>query len=129
MKVMVDRYNEATTKIKTLEELLKQKEADNSMLVARIVDAYERTTLKTRYDLLKEYKKGLLVDADVEEEIELFEDPLPKPKIHRHPLLLQPCRHRTSMNPLLSNLLAMWILRKFVRSSSSFFFFTSNCKQ
>ncbi|GMN47593.1 hypothetical protein TIFTF001_016757 [Ficus carica] len=75
MKVMVDRYDEATVKIKTLEESLQQKEADNSVL-ARIIDAYERATLKARYDLLKEYKQGLLVDADVEEEIELYEDSL-----------------------------------------------------
>ena len=67
MKVTIDRYNEATAKIKTLEESLKQKEADNSVLVARIVNAYERATLKARYDLLKEYKKGILVDVDVEE--------------------------------------------------------------
>ncbi|GMN69160.1 hypothetical protein TIFTF001_038211 [Ficus carica] len=67
MKVMVDRFDEAQAKIKTLEESLKEKEADYSVLVARIVDAYERATLKARYDLRKEYKHGLLVDADVEE--------------------------------------------------------------
>ena len=76
MKVMIDRYNEVTIKIKTLKESLKHKEADNSVLIARIVDAYERATFKAHYDILKEYKKGLLVDADVEEEIELFEDSL-----------------------------------------------------
>ncbi|GMN45104.1 hypothetical protein TIFTF001_014289 [Ficus carica] len=76
MKVMVDRFDEAQAKIKTFEESLKDKEADNSMLFTRIVDAYERVTLKARYDLLKEYKQGLLVDADIEEEIELYEDSL-----------------------------------------------------
>ncbi|GMN68358.1 hypothetical protein TIFTF001_037434 [Ficus carica] len=74
MKVMLDRFNETLAKIKTLEESLKEKEADNSVLVARIVDAYERATLKAHYDLLKEYKQGLLVDANVEEEIELYKD-------------------------------------------------------
>ena len=74
MKVMVDRYDEATAKIKTLEESLKQKEVDNSVLVARIVDAYERATLKAHYDILKELKQGLFVDADVKEEIEMYED-------------------------------------------------------
>ena len=54
----------------------KAKEVYNSVLVAHIVDAYERATFKAHYDILKEYKKGLLVDADVEEEIELFEDSL-----------------------------------------------------
>ncbi|GMN46179.1 hypothetical protein TIFTF001_015363 [Ficus carica] len=36
----------------------------------------DRATLKAQYYLLKEYKQGLLVDADVEEEIELYEDSL-----------------------------------------------------
>ncbi|GMN55579.1 hypothetical protein TIFTF001_024685 [Ficus carica] len=65
MKVMVDRFDEAQAKIKSLE-------ADNSLLVAQILDAYEKATLKARY--LKEYKQGLLVDADVDDEIELYED-------------------------------------------------------
>ncbi|GMN58182.1 hypothetical protein TIFTF001_027287 [Ficus carica] len=69
MKVMVDRYDEALARIKTLE-------ADNSELIAGIKDAYERATLKARYDLLKEYKQGLIVDAEVDEEIELYEDSL-----------------------------------------------------
>lgn len=56
MKVMVDRFDEALAKIKTLKELLKEKEADNSMLVTQIVDAYEKATLKARDDILKEYK-------------------------------------------------------------------------
>ncbi|GMN25492.1 hypothetical protein TIFTF001_043900 [Ficus carica] len=43
-------------------------------LVPRVVGEYERTTLKARYELLKEYKQGLLVDTNVEEEIELFEE-------------------------------------------------------
>ncbi|GMN20491.1 hypothetical protein TIFTF001_043102 [Ficus carica] len=33
-------------------------------------------TLKARYDLLKEYKQGLLVDVEVDEGIELYEDTL-----------------------------------------------------
>lgn len=39
MKGMADSFNEATAKIKTIEESLQQKEADNSVLVTRIVDA------------------------------------------------------------------------------------------
>ncbi|GMN23839.1 hypothetical protein TIFTF001_040502 [Ficus carica] len=74
MKVMVDIFDEATAKIKTLEESLKQKEADNSVLVACIVDAYERATLKARNDLLKKFRQGLLVDVEVEEEIEMYKD-------------------------------------------------------
>ncbi|GMN21858.1 hypothetical protein TIFTF001_045565 [Ficus carica] len=67
MKVMVERFDEAQVRIKSLE-------ADNSALVAKIVDAYEKATFKARYDLLKEYKQGLLVEADVDDEIELHED-------------------------------------------------------
>ncbi|GMN60222.1 hypothetical protein TIFTF001_029325 [Ficus carica] len=44
MKVMVDRFDEAQAKIKTLE-------ADNFALITQIVDAYEKATLKARYDL------------------------------------------------------------------------------
>ncbi|GMN26889.1 hypothetical protein TIFTF001_040928 [Ficus carica] len=62
-----DESHGQQAKIKTLED-------DNSALVTQIVDAYEKATLKAHYDLLKEYKQGLLVDADVEEEIELYED-------------------------------------------------------
>ncbi|GMN70229.1 hypothetical protein TIFTF001_039272 [Ficus carica] len=42
-------------------------------LVTRIVGEYEKATLKARYELLKEYKQGLLVDANVVEEIKLYE--------------------------------------------------------
>ena len=76
MKIMVDRYDEAQAKIKTLEAEKSALVADNSTLVAQIMDAFEKATLKAQYDLLKEYKQGLLVDADVDEEIELYEDTL-----------------------------------------------------
>ncbi|GMN55639.1 hypothetical protein TIFTF001_024758 [Ficus carica] len=69
MKVMVDRFDEAQAKIQTLE-------VDNSALVAQIVDAYEKAILRARYDIHKEYKQGLLVGADVDDEIELYEDTL-----------------------------------------------------
>ncbi|GMN47401.1 hypothetical protein TIFTF001_016571 [Ficus carica] len=67
MKVMVDKFDEAQAKIKSLE-------AHNSALAVQILDAYEKATLKARYDLLKEYKQGLIVDAEVDEEIELYEE-------------------------------------------------------
>ncbi|GMN51015.1 hypothetical protein TIFTF001_020158 [Ficus carica] len=76
MKTMIDKFDEAKGKIKALEEMVKQKDADNSVLVTCIVGEYESATLKARYELLKEYKQGLLVDAEVDEEIELFEEPL-----------------------------------------------------
>ncbi|GMN47317.1 hypothetical protein TIFTF001_016500 [Ficus carica] len=66
MKVMLNRFDESQAKIGALKEMVKQKDADNSVLIARIVDAYERATLKARYDLLKEYKQDLLVDTDIE---------------------------------------------------------------
>ena len=74
MKIMVDRYNEAQAKIRTLEADKSALEADRSSLVIQIEDAFEKATLKARYDLLKQYKQGLLVDAEVDEEIELYED-------------------------------------------------------
>ncbi|GMN64740.1 hypothetical protein TIFTF001_033803 [Ficus carica] len=74
MKIMVSRFDKAKVKIEALEESVKQKKADNSILVARIFGEYERATLKARYELLNEYKQHLLVDAKVDEEIELFEE-------------------------------------------------------
>ncbi|GMN25906.1 hypothetical protein TIFTF001_046000 [Ficus carica] len=76
MKVMGERYDEATTKIRSLEADNARLVADNAKLVADIVNEYSRATLKARYDLLKEYKQGLLVDAEVDEEIELYEESL-----------------------------------------------------
>ncbi|GMN66446.1 hypothetical protein TIFTF001_035532 [Ficus carica] len=40
----------------------------------KILDAFEKATLKARYDFLKEYKQGLFVEAEVDEEIELYEE-------------------------------------------------------
>ncbi|GMN22645.1 hypothetical protein TIFTF001_040303 [Ficus carica] len=76
MKVMCERYDEATAKIRSLEADNARFVADNAKLVADIVNEYSRATLKARYDLLKEYKQGLLVDAEVDEEIELYEESL-----------------------------------------------------
>ena len=74
MKIMVDRYDEAQAKIRTLETEKSALEADRFSLIIQIKDAFEKATLKARYDLLKKYKQGLLVDAEVDEEIELYED-------------------------------------------------------
>ena len=63
MKTMVGRFDKAKAKIEALEEMVKQKDADNLVLVTPIVCEYERATLKACYELLKEYKKGLIVDA------------------------------------------------------------------
>ena len=69
MKIMVGRFDEAKAKIEALEESVKQKEADDFVLIARIVGEYERASLKAHYELLKEYKQCLLIDAEVDEEI------------------------------------------------------------
>ncbi|GMN66710.1 hypothetical protein TIFTF001_035771 [Ficus carica] len=67
VKSSAEGFDEAQGKIKTLE-------AENSALGTQILDAFKKATLKARYDLLKE--QGLLVDAEVDEEIELYEDTL-----------------------------------------------------
>ena len=45
-------------------------------LLLALLTHMRKATLKAHYDLLKEYKQGLLVDADLEEEIELYEETL-----------------------------------------------------
>ena len=79
-KVIVDRYNEAQARIQALESDKTSIEAKNATLVAekasliaKIENAYERATVKARYDLLKDYKQGLLVEAEIDEEIEVYE--------------------------------------------------------
>lgn len=63
MKTMVDRFDEAKAKIEALEEMVKQKDVDNSVLVTLVVCEYEMAALKARHEFLKEYKQGLIVDA------------------------------------------------------------------
>ncbi|GMN59514.1 hypothetical protein TIFTF001_028615 [Ficus carica] len=43
---------------------------------ADVVGEYDKATLKARYELLKEYKQGLLIKGDVDEEIELYKESL-----------------------------------------------------
>ncbi|GMN67951.1 hypothetical protein TIFTF001_037011 [Ficus carica] len=57
---------------------MKQKDSDIEELVACVVSEYEKATLKARYELLKEYKQGLFVYVNVEEEIELYEESNPE---------------------------------------------------
>jgi len=73
-KVIVDRYNEAQVRIKALEAEKSTLEAEKASLVDKMLGFHERATMKARYDLLKEYKQGLLNDAEVDEEIELYEE-------------------------------------------------------
>ncbi|GMN36613.1 hypothetical protein TIFTF001_042474 [Ficus carica] len=74
MEVMVKRFDEAQAKIKSLE-------AENAALATQILDAFEKATIKARYDLLKEFKQGLFVEAEIDEEIELYGDEPPADEI------------------------------------------------
>ncbi|GMN60247.1 hypothetical protein TIFTF001_029334 [Ficus carica] len=70
METLVKRFDEGQTKIKSLE-------AENAALATQIMDAFEKATLKTRYDFLKDYKAGLLDESQIDEEIEMFEEDYP----------------------------------------------------
>ncbi|GMN23776.1 hypothetical protein TIFTF001_040492 [Ficus carica] len=70
METLVKRFDEGQAKIKSLE-------ADNAALATQIMDAFEKATLKARYDILKDYKAGLLDEAQINEEIEMFEEDYP----------------------------------------------------
>ncbi|GMN22578.1 hypothetical protein TIFTF001_040290 [Ficus carica] len=81
METLVKRFDESQAKIKTLEEgqaRMKSLENENAALAAQIMDAFEKATLKARYDILKDYKAGLLDEAQIDEEIEMFEEDYPE---------------------------------------------------
>ncbi|GMN74977.1 hypothetical protein TIFTF001_052494 [Ficus carica] len=84
MKTMVDRFDKAKAKNGALRESIKQKDKDITGLVTRIVGEYEKANLKDHYEFLKEYKQGLLIDADVVEEIKLYEESLAKVEANVH---------------------------------------------
>ncbi|GMN58295.1 hypothetical protein TIFTF001_027390 [Ficus carica] len=54
-----------------LKETVKKNDVDIAGLVAHMIDEYSKATLKACYELLNEYKQGLLVEGDVDKEIEL----------------------------------------------------------
>ncbi|GMN27509.1 hypothetical protein TIFTF001_044133 [Ficus carica] len=56
METLVKRFDEAQAKIKSLE-------VENAALATQIMDAFENATFKARYDILKDYKAGLLDKA------------------------------------------------------------------
>ncbi|GMN34493.1 hypothetical protein TIFTF001_044909 [Ficus carica] len=70
METLVKRFDEGQARIKSLE-------AENAALATQIIDAFEKATLKARYDILKDYKAGLLDEAQIDEEIEMFEEDYP----------------------------------------------------
>ncbi|GMN70568.1 hypothetical protein TIFTF001_039609 [Ficus carica] len=67
METLVKRFDEGQARIKSLED-------ENAALATQIMDAFEKATLKARYDILKDYKAGLLDEAQIDEEIEMFEE-------------------------------------------------------
>ncbi|GMN21892.1 hypothetical protein TIFTF001_043425 [Ficus carica] len=70
IETLVKRFDEGQARIKSLE-------AENAALATQIMDAFENATLKARYDVLKDYKVGLLDEAQIDEEIEMFEEDYP----------------------------------------------------
>ncbi|GMN61894.1 hypothetical protein TIFTF001_030974 [Ficus carica] len=71
MDALVRRFEESQEKVKSLE-------AENAALASQIMNAFEKITFKTRYDILKDYKAGLLDEAQINEEIEMFEEDYPE---------------------------------------------------
>ncbi|GMN27825.1 hypothetical protein TIFTF001_044164 [Ficus carica] len=70
METLVKRFDEGQARIKSLE-------AENAALATQIMDEFEKATLKARYDILKDYKAGLLDEVQIDEEIEMFEEDYP----------------------------------------------------
>ncbi|GMN49593.1 hypothetical protein TIFTF001_018752 [Ficus carica] len=70
METLVKRFDEGQERIKSLE-------AENAALATQIMDAFEKAILKARYDILKDYKAGLLNEVQIDEEIEMFEEDYP----------------------------------------------------
>ncbi|GMN67523.1 hypothetical protein TIFTF001_036585 [Ficus carica] len=69
-ETLVKRFDEAQAKIKSLE-------AENA-LATQIINAFKKITFKAQYDILKDYKAGLLDEAHIDEEIEMFEEDYPE---------------------------------------------------
>ncbi|GMN21095.1 hypothetical protein TIFTF001_040034 [Ficus carica] len=71
MDAVVRRFEENQERVKSLE-------AENAALASQIMNAFEKATIKARYDILKDYKAGLLDEAQIDEEIEMFEEDYPE---------------------------------------------------
>ncbi|GMN60217.1 hypothetical protein TIFTF001_029310 [Ficus carica] len=71
MDALVRRFEENQDKVKSLE-------AENAALASQIMNAFEKATFKARYDILKDYKAGLLDETQIDEEIEMFEEDYPE---------------------------------------------------
>ncbi|GMN64106.1 hypothetical protein TIFTF001_033180 [Ficus carica] len=71
MDALVQRFEENQEKVKSLE-------AENAALASQIMNAFEKATIKARYDILKDYKARLLDEAQIDEEIEKYEEDYPE---------------------------------------------------
>ncbi|GMN64801.1 hypothetical protein TIFTF001_033875 [Ficus carica] len=71
METLVKKFDEAQAKIKSLV-------VENAALATQIMNAFEKATFKARYDILKDYKAGLLDETQIDEEIEMFEEDYPE---------------------------------------------------
>ncbi|GMN60086.1 hypothetical protein TIFTF001_029179 [Ficus carica] len=71
METLVKRFDEGQAKIKSLD-------SENAAFATQIMNAFEKATFKVRYDILKDYKAGLLDEAQIDEEIEMFEEDYPE---------------------------------------------------
>ncbi|GMN66222.1 hypothetical protein TIFTF001_035287 [Ficus carica] len=70
MEALVKKFDQGQDRIRSLE-------AENAALAAQIMDAFEKATFKARYDILKDYREGLLNEALIDEEIEMYEEDYP----------------------------------------------------
>ncbi|GMN47464.1 hypothetical protein TIFTF001_016628 [Ficus carica] len=78
---LADKVVSQSNKIKELEENDRSRRAkleDIEPLASQIMNAFEKATIKARYDILKDYKAGLLDEAQIDEEIEMFEEDYPE---------------------------------------------------
>ncbi|GMN69986.1 hypothetical protein TIFTF001_039033 [Ficus carica] len=57
-----------------LQKVMHEAKEGSDIIEVMILDAFEKATIKARYDLLKEYKQGLFIEAEIDEVIELYED-------------------------------------------------------
>lgn len=78
MEALGKMFEESQARINSLEANKAALEAEKAALATQILDPTEKATFKARYDILKDYKEGLLDEAQVDEEIEMFEEDFPE---------------------------------------------------
>ncbi|GMN20465.1 hypothetical protein TIFTF001_050036 [Ficus carica] len=111
MEALVKRFDKGQDRIRSLE-------AENAALAAQIMDAFEKATFKARYDILKDYKEGLLNEALIDEEIEMYEEDYPD-EARRSSAVLH--RRQQRQNPQMSSPQSKSILPKIPRCKNRHF--------